>query len=103
MHRVGVIGRPLREVVILEVSLGDRDMEFAGASHALTVRRDNDGGIEAALVGSPRALKEGDLDMYIAVPGEFARERDTRAALYVLSGGIRRAFGARIRGVATQG
>ena len=78
-------------------------MEFASASHALSVRRNNDGSIEAALVGSPGALKEGDLHMHIAVPGELTRQRETWATLYVLSGGVRRALGARIRGVATEG
>ena len=78
---VGVIGWPLREIVILEVSFGDRNVEFTGASDALTVRRNNDGGIETALVGCPRALKEGDLHVHVTVPGEFTRQRKTWPAL----------------------
>ena len=101
VHRVGVIGWPLRKVVIFKVSLGDRNMEFAGASDALTVWRNNDGGIETALVGCSGALKERDLHVYITVAGELTRERETRSAIHILSGGVRAAIGSTIRRVAT--
>ena len=103
MHRVGVLGWPLRKVVILKVSLGDGNMEFAGASDALTVWRNNDGGIETALVGCSGALKERDLHVDITVAGELTCERETGSAIHIFSGGVRGALGSTIRGVATQG
>ena len=103
VHRVGVIGWPLCKVVILKVSLGDGNMEFAGASDALTIWRNNNGGIETALVGCPGALKEGDLNMHITIASELTCQRETRPALHIFSGGVRRALWSTIRWVATQG
>ena len=76
-------------------------MEFAGASDAPTIRRNNDGGVETALVGCPGALKERDLHVHITVAGELTRERETRSAIHIFSGGVRGALGPPIRRVAT--
>ena len=81
VHWVGVIGWPLRKVVILEIALGHWNVEFAGTPYAFTVRRNNDGAVETALVGCPGALKEGDLHVHVTFPGEFTRQRKTWPAL----------------------
>jgi hypothetical protein len=58
MHGIGVVSRAFCEIVVLEVSLGDRNMKLSRAAYHLPVGHDDNGSVEAALIDGSGAFEQ---------------------------------------------
>ena len=102
MDRVGVICRTLSKVVILEVTFGHRDVQFARASYAFPGGCNDCRCIETTLILGSRALEQRYLYMDVTLSGQLSCQRETGSTLEIFCGGISRPVRLGICRIATE-